>query len=100
MANTAKSRYESWAETKVLGQIWHCGDEECDCSQAVIERISPNTDAGYPWIRRERLWEGKFYSDSWEKSWIENMEPAPEDDLADHLEEFKAVLDRDYYNQL
>ena len=56
----------SWHDTRLVARIWWCGDEECDCTQPVIERITPNLEAGYPWIRREALWSGEFLTDTWE----------------------------------
>jgi hypothetical protein len=56
------SRYE----TRLEARIWWCGDDECDCTQPVIERITPNLEAGHPWIRREVLWTGEFLTDTWE----------------------------------
>jgi hypothetical protein len=39
--------------------IWFCGDDECDCTQPVVERIDPNPQApGF--IKRTLLWEGTF----------------------------------------
>ncbi len=52
----------SWHETRLEARIWWCGDD--DCTQPVIERISPNLEAGYPWIRRETLWAGEFLTDT------------------------------------
>lgn len=51
-----------WAQPRIVASIWWCGDEWCDCTQPVIERITPNREVGYPWIRRETLWSGKFLS--------------------------------------
>lgn len=52
-----------WNETKLEARVWWCGDELCDCRQAEIDRITPNHRAGYPWIHREPVWRGTFYSD-------------------------------------
>jgi hypothetical protein len=52
---------------RLVASIWYCGDEHCDCTQPVIERITPNTQAGYPWIRRETLWSGTFLTDTWQR---------------------------------
>jgi hypothetical protein len=56
--------YETWLTTRVRAEMWWCGDEHCNCTQPQIDRITPNHDAGYPWIKRERLWEGEFQSDA------------------------------------
>ncbi len=51
-----------WRSTKLVSYIWFCGDDICYCTQPVIERVTPNLSAGYPWIKHERLWEGEFTS--------------------------------------
>ncbi len=53
---------ERWLAGRVTGYVWYCGDDVCDCTQPVIERLSPNMGAGFPWIHRDRLWEGTFCS--------------------------------------
>jgi hypothetical protein len=53
---------ERWLKGRVTAYVWYCGDETCDCTQPVVERITPNLEAGFPWIRRERLWTGTFRS--------------------------------------
>lgn len=63
-----------WLKSKVVASVWWCGDEYCDCTEPVIERISPNFRAGYPWIQREPLWTGKFLTDTWEYSRVERDE--------------------------
>ena len=52
--------YAGWVEA----YIWHCGDETCDCTQAKIDRVTPNLAAGYPWVVRNRLWKGEFLSEA------------------------------------
>lgn len=54
--------FAAWEAERIEGLIWWCGDYECDCIQPQILRISPNREAGYPWVRRETLWEGTFVS--------------------------------------
>lgn len=51
---------QEWAAGYVVAHIWFCGDEECACYQPRVEQVSPNREAGYPWMRRETLWEGTF----------------------------------------
>lgn len=65
---------ERWRTPRIQAHLWYCGDQECDCTHPVIERITPNVDAGYPWIRRETLWEGTFLSNTWEYSTEEREE--------------------------
>ncbi len=64
-----------WRTTRLQAYTWHCGDEVCCCTQPVIERIKPNIKAGYPWIHRERIWEGVFRSER-------GFSEAAEDDAA------------------
>jgi hypothetical protein len=56
-----------WRTTRIVASFWYCGDDYCDCTKPVIERITPNHQAGYPWIRREELWEGTFLTDTWQR---------------------------------
>jgi len=51
-----------WRTTRRIAEIWWCGDDVCDCEQAVVDDISPNLDVGYPWIRRERVATGTFFT--------------------------------------
>lgn len=51
-----------WARTLLVAGMWSCEDEDCDCTQPQIDRITPNREAGYPWIRREAVWRGTFRS--------------------------------------
>lgn len=82
----------AWEDTKIVGYIWHCGDEFCDCSQARIERLTPNRKCGPPRIRRVLLWSGTFYCDSGYSPWKEDGSPSPDEELRAHLEEFHATL--------
>lgn len=58
----------AWNEIRVVAYLWWCGDDVCDCTQPCIDQLSPNRQAGYPWIHRDNLWSGKFITDSWEYS--------------------------------
>lgn len=53
---------ESWLKKWLVAEIWNCNDEYCDCHQPQISRVSPSFKAGYPWVKRERIWEGTFIS--------------------------------------
>lgn len=55
--------YLEYKKTRIVAEIWNCGDDVCDCNQPQIHRITPNDNCGYPWIKRERLWEGTFQTD-------------------------------------
>jgi hypothetical protein len=57
-------QWHRWRSTRIVASMWWCGDDDCDCTKPVIERITPNHVAGYPWIHRETLWEGTFRTDS------------------------------------
>lgn len=54
----------AWLDTRLEARIWWCGDEYCDCTKPVIERITPNLQAGHPWVHRETVWEGRFLTDT------------------------------------
>ena len=82
-----------WGEERIIGRVWWCQDETCDCTQALIEKITPNFEAGPPWIIRERLWSGTFYTNSWERPWKDRKKPSPEEELQAHLAEYGAVLE-------
>ena len=68
--------YRAWLrlQPRVIARIWWCGDDYCDCTKPLIERITPNREAGYPWIRREALWSGKFITDTWQYDRAEREE--------------------------
>jgi hypothetical protein len=67
----------------ISAHLWHCGDEVCDCSQYVIERIRERCNgAGYSW---ERLWEGDFKSGRWSY---------PHEEQAGDLAAFRAAAAR------
>lgn len=59
---------ERWRTSEVVAYVWWCGDEQCDCTEPVIVRVTPNLEAGYPWVRREALWTGQFLSSTFEYS--------------------------------
>lgn len=58
-----RERRERWKESRVVAEMWDCGDDYCDCTQPRIYRESPNLEAGYPWVNRDLLWEGTFRTD-------------------------------------
>jgi hypothetical protein len=68
-----------WAEPRLVAELWWCGDDWCDCTKPQIVRITPNTDAGYPCVRRELIWEGEFLAETWLYDWdeLERMHDAP-----------------------
>jgi hypothetical protein len=55
--------YERWRTERTEAYVWYCGDEVCACTQPRIEKITPNLEAGYPWIHREAIWVGAFHSE-------------------------------------
>jgi len=71
-----------WGSEHLSAYVWYCGDEVCDCSQAQVVRVGPNRTAGPPWVTREPVWEGQFYSDD---------EQGAEADLQQHLAELEAA---------
>lgn len=54
-----------WADTVPDGliamraEVWQCGDEWCDCSQAKIQGANRRSPHGQPWFDLV-LWEGTF----------------------------------------
>jgi hypothetical protein len=54
----------AWATPRLEARMWFCEDEVCSCTQPQIDRITPNLESGYPWIKRERVWEGVFHSNA------------------------------------
>lgn len=54
---------KDWATPRIIARMWHCLDEVCDCWQPLVERITPNRTAGFPWVIRERLWSGTLASE-------------------------------------
>jgi len=61
-AQRKDDRRREWLTPRLIAHVWWCGDDMCDCQQPLIERIDPNGRAGFPWIRRTKLWEGEFTS--------------------------------------
>ena len=55
--------HNSWEKIRLVAEMWWCGDDVCNCYQPKIDRISPNREAGRPWIRRKEVWRGTFYSE-------------------------------------
>jgi hypothetical protein len=97
-----REKRKQWATGEVRAEMWWCMDEECDCTQPIIVRITPNTQVGYPWVRRELLWEGEFLSATYEYTANQREElqyaplraacaerglPVPDEAVAAHTEE-------------
>lgn len=58
------------SQAKLHAYRWWCGDEICDCTQYVIERLTPRLAPS--WFHDiERLWEGKFVTASYELEQVE-----------------------------
>ena len=55
---------EQWETGYVAAYIWGCGDD-CNCIEPRIDRIEPNHQMGFPFIRRTVLWVGTFHADAW-----------------------------------
>ena len=51
----------------LVGHVWYCGDDYCNCSQANITMRRKNEHGFY---NPHTIWEGKFYSDGdgWSKT--------------------------------
>lgn len=54
---------------KLEAYIWHCGDDTCDCNQAVIVKgirfLGRNAH-----VSEERVWEGTFFSEPTADDWV------------------------------
>ena len=55
----------------MVAEIWHCGDEVCDCYQPQITLIKPHNPPMPPWIVREQRWAGAFFSQPGEEEWVQ-----------------------------
>jgi hypothetical protein len=62
-------------EPFVRAVMWWCEDPVCDCTQPIIERVTPPPLSGHMGYKFERLWEGTFCSRDTEqddaKQWAE-----------------------------
>jgi hypothetical protein len=50
------------SEYGILFEEWWCGDEECDCTQMQIDRITANPRFRGA-VYREAMWRGEFHTD-------------------------------------
>jgi trehalose utilization protein len=72
---------EMITETTVRAVMWWCGDEHCDCTQPIVERVTPPPLSGHMGYKFERLWEGTFVTSGEEpgereRQWDELREAA------------------------
>lgn len=54
---------------KLVATIWFCGDEICDCNQAVIIKVITFVGRN-PHRSQERVWEGTFFSEPTTEDWV------------------------------
>ena len=74
---TANERRIWASSSRLVATIWCCGDEvDGLCYEPQIDRVTPNTEVGYPWVRREAVWRGTF---------VNEPEPGECDNLAAEL---------------
>jgi hypothetical protein len=52
---------EPYQDRDWRGYIWWCGDEWCDCTMPIIEKVKPLSAFGR-FVRRETVWKGTFHS--------------------------------------
>lgn len=53
-----------WDTPRLVAQVWCCGDDlDGLCYQPQIDRVTPNTNVGYPWVKREAVWRGTFVNE-------------------------------------
>lgn len=87
VADHAEAQLKHWKRPKLEARMWHCGDPGyCDCYHPVVERITPGKK--WPWIKRERLWEGTFHSQPETEEW-KNQKA----ELAKAADDYKIILD-------
>ena len=60
---TREERIAEWETTYLIGSMWCCDDEACNCHQPIIELVTPNRKEGFPYTKRDRVWEGTSKSD-------------------------------------
>lgn len=52
--------------SKLQAYQWWCADDICDCTQYMIERLTPHpVTRGF--VNRERVWEGRFVTLTYEE---------------------------------
>lgn len=59
-----EAEHARWLAGLVRARLWYCGDDHCDCTEPIIERVTPNLRLGYPAVHREALWVGRFLTDT------------------------------------
>jgi hypothetical protein len=83
---TTKSDEQRWMDghkgafIKAVGYVWWCGDDECNCTQAVIVDYFENKVV--PGCVPVRRWEGNFHTDG---------EPGAETELAAERDRLRAA---------
>lgn len=67
---------DRWRTPRLSAHVWGCDDEVCNCTQPVIERLTPGER--WPWVKIERVWEGTFHTEGegYDESCLELTEAA------------------------
>jgi hypothetical protein len=55
-------KWKLWKATYLEAFVWTYNDD-CYCYQPMIEKITPNFKAGYPFVNRDVVWRGTFKTD-------------------------------------
>lgn len=65
IASTEKDEWHAEHQgplVEILGHVWWCGDDWCDCTRAqVVARFRNLTEPG--WLVPRVLWQGEFHTD-------------------------------------
>ena len=69
-----REKIAAWRRPTLEASMWWCGDDDCDCWQPQIDRLTPNFKGGYPWIHREEVWRGDFHSQPEASEWAAQLQ--------------------------
>lgn len=47
----------------IVGSLWECGDEYCNCKQPIIEEVTEHQNFPFTYWQTKRLWEGTYITD-------------------------------------
>ncbi len=60
-SSVIREALNDWKIPKRIARVWSCGDE-CCCCEARVEDVSPNLVLGPPFVNRNTLRRGTFFS--------------------------------------
>ena len=68
------------SDLKLVGYVWWCGDEECDCTEPIIAwQYTERASNGMRVYRKEAIWTGTFISRGFG---LDPDDPDPDQELA------------------